>query len=155
MKFHEEGGMNLPLLPGALSPAGHIVVALPDDDSAAALAQALSARGFDSAELRRFSAPAMSRWLKSLLPEAGRAVGYGPLVPGLRDFYILAMDRCSWLVAYAPEDDAARMVSEEARRAGARSVTRYRLSEVAAVAGSGIGNRSLLRDAGADSLAMG
>jgi hypothetical protein len=53
MQFREEAGVTLPMLPGALSPAGHMVIALPDDDSAAAMTNALLASGFRSAELRR------------------------------------------------------------------------------------------------------
>ncbi len=136
IKDREEMGVGLPMLPGALSPAGRMVIALPDRQSAAAMANALMARGFTATEVRRFSAVAMSRWLKSLLPDAGRAVGYGPLVPGLRDFYILALEQCSWLVVSAPDDSAAQTVAEEARRAGARSTTCYRLPGASALAGT-------------------
>jgi hypothetical protein len=102
----------------------------------------------------------MSRWLKSLLPDAGRAVGYGPLVPGLRDFYILALERCSWLVVHAPDEETVQIVAEQASRAGARSVTRYRLpataplAATASVAGAAPRGIVVCRDAGADALAL-
>lgn len=127
MENTETTGAGLPLLPGGMNPAGRVVVALPDDETAAVMARALGACGFQHADVQRFSAAVMSRWLKSLLPDAGRKVGYGPLVPGLRDYYILALERCGWLVVRAPDDETARKVVEFARRAGARSTRHYRL----------------------------
>lgn len=153
MKDRDEMGAGPLMLPGALSPAGCMVIALPHSRSAAAMANALIARGFASTEVRRFSSVAMSRWLKSLLPDAGRAVGYVPLVPGLRDFYLLALEQCSWLVVTALDDSGARIVAEEARRAGARSTTRYRLPGASPLAGT-TGRAALGDDSAASAGAM-
>jgi len=110
-----------PPLLGALDPAGWVVVALPSDASASAMAQALAARGLPGSEMRQLGAAEMSEWLRSLLFDAALA----DQLRDLRDFYIQALEGCGWLMVRTGDSESEAQVEEEALHAGARSITRY------------------------------
>jgi hypothetical protein len=120
----------LPLLLDTLDPSGCVVVALPDDDRARAMADALLARGFPQEHVDELPAAEMNRWLRAVVLHAGRAPNLAAEIRELRDFYIGAMEGCSWLVVRALDGDREAQILEEAQRAGARSTRKYATAQI-------------------------
>jgi hypothetical protein len=121
----------LPLLLDTLDPSGCVVVALPGDDRARSMAMALLARGFPEEHIDELPAAEMNRWLRAVVLHAGRAPNLAAEIRELRDFYIGAMEGCSWLVVRAPDAVREAQILEEAQRAGARSTRTYATAQLA------------------------
>jgi hypothetical protein len=120
----------LPLLLDSFDPSGCVVVALPGDDGARAMAQALFAQGFLPEDVTMLRAADMNRWLISLVLHAGRAPSLASEIRELRDFYIHAAQGCGWLLVRAADPEREARILTEAERAGARSTTKYAAAKV-------------------------
>ena len=110
---------------GAFKPVGHVVVAMPDDDRAAAAVQALRAAGFEPGDILEYTAAEEDDEMDRMLRNASDLAGFGYEVSLMRRYQELAKDGASWLIVYAPEDDRASRVAEVARTHGALMAEKY------------------------------
>ncbi len=110
---------------GAFKPVVHVVVAMPDDDRAAAAVQALHAAGFEAGDILEYTAAEEDDEMDRMLTQASDLAGFGYEVSLMRCYQELAKDGASWLIVYAPEDDRASRVAEVARTHGALMVEKY------------------------------
>ena len=110
---------------GAFKPIGHVVVAMPDDTRAAAVARALLAKGFERDDILEYSAAEENDEMDRMLQHTSDFAGFGYEVTLMRRYKALAEEGASWLIVFAPEDDRAECVAVAAREHGALMVERY------------------------------
>ena len=112
---------------GTFKPVGHVVVAMPDDDRAAAAVRALHAAGFEAADILEYTAAEEDDEMDRMLAgaNAGGAAGFGYEVSLMRRYQELAKEGASWLIVFAPDDDKASRVAEVARAHGALMAEKY------------------------------
>lgn len=110
---------------GAFKPVGHVVVAMPDDASAAAAVAALLGAGFERDDVLEYSAAEENDEMDRMLRYASDFAGFGYEVTLMRRYQELARRGASWLIVYAPDDDHAQRVADVARRCGALLAERY------------------------------
>jgi hypothetical protein len=112
---------------GAFKPVGHVVVAMPDDERAAAAVQALHAAGFDAEDVLEYTAAEEDDEMDRMLADADATglAGFGYEVSLMRRYQELAREGASWLIVYAPEDDKASRVADVARTHGALMAEKY------------------------------
>ncbi len=112
---------------GAFKPVGHVVVAMPDDERAAAAVQALHGAGFEAADIIEYTAAEEDDEMDRMLADADATglTGFGYEVSLMRRYQELAREGASWLIVYAPEDDKASRVAEVARAHGALMAEKY------------------------------
>jgi hypothetical protein len=112
---------------GAFKPVGHVVLAMPDDERAAAAASALRAAGFEAEDILQYTAAEEDDEMDRMLADAaaGGVAGFGYEVSLMRRYQELAKEGASWLIVYAPEDDKASRVAEVARTHGALMAEKY------------------------------
>jgi hypothetical protein len=112
---------------GAFKPVGHVVVALPDDEKAAAAVRALRASGFEADDILEYTAAEeddeMDRMLRHA--EANAVAGFGYEVSLMRRYQELSREGASWLIVFAPDDERAAKVAEAAKAHGARMAEKY------------------------------
>jgi hypothetical protein len=106
---------------GAFKPVGHVVVAMPDDERAAAAVQALQGAGFEAADILEYTAAEEDDEMDRMLADADATglAGFGYEVSLMRRYQELAREGASWLIVFAPEDAKASRVAEVARAHGA------------------------------------
>lgn len=110
---------------GAFKPVGHVVIAMPDDESAARAVQALRARGFAEEDILQYTAAEEGHEMDRMLQHASGAAGFGVEISLMRRYQELARNGASWLVVFAPEDAQAELVSEVAKSHGAWIAQKY------------------------------
>ena len=110
---------------GAFKPVGHVVVAMPDDDRAAAAVHALRAAGFEAEDILEYTAAEEDDEMDRMLQNASDLAGFGYEVSLMRRYQELAKDGASWLIVYAPEDDRASRVAEVTKSHGALMAEKY------------------------------
>jgi hypothetical protein len=112
---------------GTFKPVGHVVVALPDDDRAAAAVRALHAAGFEAEDVLEYTAAEEDDEMDRMLADAtaNGVAGFGYEVSLMRRYQELAKEGASWLIVFAPEDDKASRVAEVARTHGALMAEKY------------------------------
>ena len=110
---------------GAFKPVGHVVVAMPDDERAAAAASALRAVGFEADDILEYTAAEEGDEMERMLQHASDLAGFGYEVSLMRRYQELARDGASWLIVFAPEDDKASRVAEVAKTYGALMAEKY------------------------------
>ena len=112
---------------GAFKPVGHVVVAMPDDERAAAAAQALRASGFEAEEILEYTAAEEDDEMDRMLADADATglAGFGYEVSLMRRYQELAKEGASWLIVYAPEDDQASRVADVVKNHGALIAEKY------------------------------
>ena len=110
---------------GAFKPVGHVVLALRDDETALAAVRSLHAAGFEPDDVLHYTADEEGAQMEQMLDRASEFAGFGYEVTLMRRYRALAREGCSWLLVYAPDDDAAARVAEVARRHGARLAEKY------------------------------
>ena len=110
---------------GAFKPVGHVVVAMPDDERAAAAANALRAVGFEADDILEYTAAEEDDEMDRMLQHASDLAGFGYEVSLMRRYQELAKEGASWLIVFAPEDDKASRVAEVARTHGALMAEKY------------------------------
>jgi hypothetical protein len=112
---------------GAFKPVGHVVVAMPDDERAAAAASALRAAGFEAEDILQYTAAEEDDEMDRMLADADAngVAGFGYEVSLMRRYQELAKEGASWLIVFAPEDDKASRVADVARTHGALMAEKY------------------------------
>ena len=110
---------------GAFKPVGHVVVAMPDDDRAAAAVRGLRAAGFEAEDILEYTAAEEDDEMDRMLQNASDLAGFGYEVSLMRRYQELAKDGASWLIVYAPEDDRASRVAEVTKSHGALMAEKY------------------------------
>mgnify|MGYP003512979057 FL=1 len=112
---------------GAFKPVGHVVVAMPDDERAAAAAQALRASGFEAEDILEYTAAEEDDEMDRMLADADATglAGFGYEVSLMRRYQELAKEGASWLIVYAPEDDQASRVADVVKNHGALIAEKY------------------------------
>ena len=106
-------------------PVGHVVVAMPDDESATAPSRIcvppVSALRTSWSKRRREE----QRDGAAMLQQASGVAGFGYEVSLMRKYQALARDGASWLIVYAPEEDKHKKVAEIVRAHGALMAEMY------------------------------
>jgi hypothetical protein len=112
---------------GTFKPVGHVVVAMPDDERAAAAASALRAAGFEAEDILEYTAAEEDDEMDRMLADADAngVAGFGYEVSLMRRYQELAKEGASWLIVFAPKDDKALRVAEVARAHGALMAEKY------------------------------
>jgi tRNA A58 N-methylase Trm61 len=110
---------------GVFAPVGHVVVALPDDESADAAARELRDQGFDDADILQYKAREESQDMARRLDGITGTAEFGHEVVLMRQYKEMADRGCGWLVVYAPEKERCEKVVEVARRHGALLAEKY------------------------------
>ena len=110
---------------GAFKPVGHVVVAMPDDERAAAAVRDLRAAGFQAEDILEYTAAEEDDEMDRMLAQTSSVAGFGYEVNLMRRYQQLARQGASWLIVYAPDDDAAARVADVVRRHGARLAEKY------------------------------
>jgi hypothetical protein len=112
---------------GTFKPVGHVVVAMPDDDRAAAAVRALRAAGFEAADILEYTAAEEDDEMDRMLADAtaNGVAGFGYEVSLMRRYQELAKEGASWLIVFAPEEAQALRVAEVARMHGALMAEKY------------------------------
>jgi hypothetical protein len=110
---------------GAFKPVGHVVVAMPDDERAAAAVRGLRAAGFVAEDILEYTAAEEDDEMDRMLQNASDLAGFGYEVSLMRRYQELAKEGASWLIVYAPEDDRASRVAEVTKSHGALMAEKY------------------------------
>jgi hypothetical protein len=110
---------------GAFKPVGHVVVAMPDDERAAAAARDLRTAGFDAEDILEYTAAEEDDEMDRMLQHASDLAGFGYEVSLMRRYQELAKEGASWLIVFAPDDDKASRVAEVAKTHGALIAEKY------------------------------
>ena len=110
---------------GAFKPVGHVVIAMPDDGSAAQAVQTLRMQGFDADDILAYTAAEEDDEMDRMLQHTSDFAGFGYEVTLMRRYKELAARGASWLIVFAPEDDHAERVATVARQHGALLAEKY------------------------------
>jgi hypothetical protein len=110
---------------GAFKPVGHVVIAMPDDETAAKAVRALHERGFEDEDILQYTAAEEDDEMDRMLQHASGFAGFGVEVSLMRRYQQLARDGASWLIVYAPDNPQAERVSEVVREHGALIAQKY------------------------------
>ena len=110
---------------GTFNPVGHIVLALPDDATAAEAVRALHEAGFGAADILEYSSNEVAPRLREMVATASGAAGFGYEITLMRRYLTLAEQGVGWLIVYAPDDAAAARVTEIAERFKAECAVSY------------------------------
>jgi len=110
---------------GAFKPVGHVVVAMPDDERAAAAVRELRAAGFEADDILEYSAAEEDDEMDRMLQHASDLAGFGYEVSLMRRYQELAKQGASWLIVFAPEDEQASRVAAVAKTHGALIAEKY------------------------------
>jgi len=110
---------------GAFKPVGHVVVALPDAEHARAAVQALREQGFEAEDILEYSATEEGDEMERMLQHTSDLAGFGYEVSLMRRYQELAREGASWLIVFAPADEAAGRVANAARAHGALLAEKY------------------------------
>jgi hypothetical protein len=112
---------------GAFKPVGHVVVAMPDDERAAAAVRALRLAGFEPEDILEYTAAEEDDEMDRMLADAqaNGVAGFGYEVSLMRRYQELAREGASWLIVYAPEDQRASQVAEAVKPHGALMAEKY------------------------------
>lgn len=110
---------------GAFKPVGHVVVAMPDDQKAAAAVQALRAAGFEAQDILEYTAAEEDDEMDRMLQHASDFAGFGYEVSLMRRYQELAKEGASWLIVYAPDEKRTYQVGDIVRAEGALMAEKY------------------------------
>lgn len=110
---------------GTFKPVGHVVLAMPDDASAAAAVDHLQRTGFGREDILEYTAAEEENEMDRMLQHASDFAGFGYEVTLMRRYQELAHGGASWLIVFAPDDDSAARVAEAARTHGALMAEKY------------------------------
>jgi hypothetical protein len=110
---------------GAFKPVGHVVVAMPDDTSAAQAVRALREQGFAAEDILEYTAAEEDDEMDRMLQHASDFAGFGYEVTLMRKYRELAHQGASWLIVFAPQDEQAERVAGAVRGHGALLAEKY------------------------------
>jgi hypothetical protein len=110
---------------GAFKPVGHVVVALPDAQHAAAATAALHAAGFAAEDVLQYTAGEEKNEMDRMLADATGIAEFGYEIDLMRKYQQLAADGACWLIVYAPDDATTQRVADLAKRNAAILAEKY------------------------------
>lgn len=110
---------------GAFKPIGHVVVAMPDDTRAGAAVRSLLEQGFERDDILEYTAAEENDEMDRMLQHASDFAGFGYELTLMRKYKSLAERGASWLIVFAPEDEAAARVALAVRDHGALLAEKY------------------------------
>jgi len=117
---------DMPTSFGAFKPVGWVMMGLPAQAQADALATALAAAGWASNALLHFSQRESLQELSAMAENTGAASGFGYEITLLRRYVELAHLGWRWLLVKVDDVDQAAAAAEMARRCGATLAVYYR-----------------------------
>jgi len=120
----------LPTSFGTFKPVGHVMMGLPAQTQADALATALHDAGWASTGVLHFTPKEEVHELQALVDNAGAMAGFGYEITLLRRYLDLAKLGYRWLLVKVDDADHAAAASEIARTNGATLAVYYRLLTV-------------------------
>lgn len=115
---------------GAFKPVGWIMVGLPTQAQADALAATLAAAGWPADTVQHFAARESREELDAMVERAGPLAGFGHEIVLLRRYVTLAHQGYRWLLLKADGTEHAQAAADTARAAGATLAVHYRLLSV-------------------------
>lgn len=110
---------------GTFKPVGHVVLAMPDDTRAGQLVAALRDAGFGAEDILEYTAAEEEHEMSRMLQYSSDFAGFGYEITLMRRYQELAAQGASWLIVYAPDEDATRTVARLAKLSGALSAEKY------------------------------
>jgi hypothetical protein len=111
---------------GAFKPVGHVMVGVPTQPQADALAGALRDAGWAGAAVRPFAPQeSLAEW-QALVDNAGLLAGFGHEITLLRRYVELTHAGYRWLLVQADDDAHAVAAAAVARAGGATLAVHYR-----------------------------
>ncbi len=112
---------------GAFKPVGHVVVAMPNDESAAGAVRELRGAGFEQEDILEYTAAEEDDEMDRMLRYASDFAGFGYEVSLMRRYQELAKEGASWLIVFAPSDEQTVRVAGIVKRFGARLAEKYHM----------------------------
>ena len=116
---------DLPQSLGTFKPVGHVMIALPDADTAQQAATALRESGFDEEDILHFDAGEGQTRMREMIEHSSEAAGFGYEITLMRRYQKLSDEGHRWLLVYAPEDEETDQVTAVATRFGAPMAVKY------------------------------
>jgi hypothetical protein len=114
-----------PQILGTFKPLGHVIVALPDDDTATAAAKTLREDGFAHEDVVQYSADEELAQMDEMIDHASDFAGFGYEITLMRRYQELARNGAGWLLVFAPDDAKAEKVAAVAQRFNALAADKY------------------------------
>ncbi|WP_425259298.1 hypothetical protein ACPOLB_00405 [Rubrivivax sp. RP6-9] len=116
----------LPTSFGVFKPVGHVMVGLPTQSEADALAVALQAAGWPRAAVQPFVPSDSAAELRALVDNAGPLAGFGHEITLLRRYQQLTAAGYRWLLVRVEDSRPAAAAAEIASACGATLAVHYR-----------------------------
>lgn len=110
---------------GVFKPVGHMVVSFPDADSAGKGKEALTALGFERADVHSFTPEQMVAQCDADIARASPVASIGQELNLVKAYRELAERGFHWLVVRAENEDRARRAAEALQAAGAERAQHY------------------------------
>lgn len=114
-----------PLSFGTFKPVGHVVVAMPDDESAKRAVQGLYAAGFSAEDVLGYTAAEGDDDMDRMLEHTSDFAGFGYEVSLMRRYQELARAGASWLIVFAPDQAKQDLVADVIKAHGALIAEKY------------------------------
>jgi hypothetical protein len=114
-----------PQILGTFKPVGHVIVALPDDDTASSAARSLREDGFAPEDVVQYSADEELAQMDEMIDHASDFAGFGYEITLMRRYQELARNGAGWLLVFAPDDAKAEKVAAVAQRFNALAADKY------------------------------
>lgn len=111
---------------GVFKPVGWLMIGLPTQASADALAQAFEARGWSTEAVLHFQPRESQAELEAMAGDAGPLAGFGYEITLLRRYVALAKQGYRWLLVKVSGVEEAASAAEIARSGGATLAVHYR-----------------------------
>ena len=111
---------------GVFKPVGWLMIGLPTQASADALAQAFEARGWSTEAVLHFQPRESQVELEAMAGDAGPLAGFGYEITLLRRYVALAKQGYRWLLVKVSGVEEAASAAEIARSGGATLAVHYR-----------------------------
>lgn len=121
---------HMPTSFGVFKPTGWLMIGLPTQAQATALASTLHEHGCPPSDLLAFVPSETLPELQAMVDEAGSMAGFGYELTLLRRYVKLTLAGHRWLLVKVDGTDEAAAVAEQARAAGATMAVHYRLLTV-------------------------
>jgi hypothetical protein len=116
----------LPTSSGAFKPVGHVMLGVPAQAQADALALALHAAGWSAANVRQFSPAQSGAEFQAMIDGAGPLAGFGYEITLLQRYVALTADGYRWLLVRAEDAEHAAQAAEIAQAGGATQAVYYK-----------------------------
>ena len=116
----------LPTSFGAFYPVGHLMLGVPGQAQADALAEALCEAGWERDAVVHFTPSESIEEFEAMVENPSMLAGFGYAITVLRRYLALAREGYRWLLVKVEDTDAAAKAAEIARAQGATLAVHYR-----------------------------